>query len=156
MEFLPSKSDPSALPILLGLTGATEPDNLGVIEDVIGTAGVRVRLESGSIDVYYIGAEPLLPGHPYHAQAVAAHRALVAGRKVSLRNDAVTRNARGQRIAYVFLGDEEAVPNLVNARLIADGLAKAGNFEGNTRYSVYLQNLELITRQNRKGLWAFE
>jgi hypothetical protein len=31
-----------------------------------------------------------------------------------------------------------------------------GNFEGNNRHRMYLENLQMITQAGKKGLWAKE
>jgi endonuclease YncB( thermonuclease family) len=85
---------------------------------------------------------------------MAAHRALVVGQKVWLVDDVVTRDADGQRLAYVYLDrDIYNINNLVNAKLIGDGLARLGNFEGNARQRMYLENLGFIARQGKVGMW---
>jgi hypothetical protein len=143
------------VPVLAGLTAAVMQTNEGVVTDVIGTQGVRVKLGTEEVEVYYIGTVGIKPDHPYHDAAVAAHRALVVGQKVTLRDDVVTHNAAGQRLTYVYLGtDIFNVNNLVNAKLIGDGLGELGNFEGNTREKMYLENLGFIAKQRKAGMWA--
>jgi hypothetical protein len=147
----------NAVPVMVGLTAAMLQSNEGVVTDVIGVHGVKVRLGTQNVDVHYIGVAALDEKHPFYGQALAAHRAMVVGRKVKVQDDVVTLNATGQRMAYVFLseGDTE-LRNLINARLIGDGLGKLGNFEGNTRHRMYLENLGFISSQGKKGLWAKE
>jgi len=82
----------------------------------------------------------------------------VLKKKVLVRDDVVNKNTAGRRLSYVFLAGEQEwnLNNLVNARIIGNGLGKLGNFEGNNRHRMYLENLGLIARHSRKGLWARE
>jgi hypothetical protein len=127
-----------------------------VVTDVIGTQGVKVKLGSQVQEVCYIGVVGIPADHPYHARAVASHRALAVGQKVFLREDVNAKNQAGQRLAYVFLALEryENVRNLLNAKVIGDGLGSPGNFEGNNVHRMYLENLGFIARQGKKGMWA--
>ncbi len=142
------------IPILVGLTGAVSKPSRGVVTDVIGTAGIKVRLGTQEEDIYYVGVEGIGKDNPYYPKAVEAHRQMVAGQSVQIVDDVVTRNAAGQHIAYVYLGDVFDVRGLVNARIIGDGLGKLGNFEGNTGRRMYLENLGFIAQQRKAGMWA--
>ena len=150
------KSD--GVPILAGITAATLSSDQGVAEDVIGTEGVRVRLGTQLVDVYYIGVKGLAKDHVFYADALAAHKAMVVGKKVNVLDDVVVKNSAGQRLAYVYLADPSGLlpGNMLNARVIGDGLGKLGNFEGNNRHRMYLENLGFIAGQGKKGLWAKE
>lgn len=143
------------VPVLAAITGAVASPAQGTVLDIIGTRGVRVRLGTAVQDVYYIGVAGVEETHAFREQALAAHRALVVGKAVTLLDDAVTQSATGERIAYVYLGrDTYNVRELVNARIIGDGLAKLGDFGGNTRQRMYLENLGFIAEQKRNGLWG--
>jgi len=146
------------VPVLVGLTAATMRSDQGVVVDVLGTAGVKVRLGTQVADVCYIGVVGLEKSHPFYESAVQAHRAMVLDKKVLVRDDVVNRNTAGQRLSYVFLAGEQEwnLNNLANARIIGDGLGKLGNFEGNNRHRMYLENLGLIAHDSKKGLWARE
>jgi hypothetical protein len=146
------------VPILAGITAATLTSDQGVAEDVIGTEGVRVRLGTTLVDVYYIGVKGLAKDHPFYADAVAAHKAMVVGKKVNVQDDVVVKNTAGQRLAYVYLSDPNGLQpgNMLNARVIGDGLGRLGNFEGNNRQRMYLENLGFIANQGKKGFWAKE
>jgi hypothetical protein len=147
----------NSVPVMVGLTAAMLQSSEGLVTDVIGLHGVKVRLGTQVVDVNYIGVAALDERHPFYAEALAAHKAMVIGKKVNVQDDVVTVNATGQRMAYVFLSEGDIdLRNLVNARLIGDGLSKLGNFEGNTRHRMYLENLGFIAGQGRKGLWAKE
>jgi len=146
------------VPVLVGITAATMRSDQGVVVDVLGTGGIKVRLGTQVTDVCYIGVAGLDKSHPFYESAVQAHRAMVLGKKVLVRDDVVNKNTAGQRLAYVFLAGEQEwnLNNLVNARIIGDGLGKLGNFEGNNRHRMYLENLGLIAHDGKKGLWVRE
>ena len=153
----PEDSRYSAVPVLAAITGAVARPNRGTVVDIIGMRGVKVRLGTTVEEIYYIGSQGIPEDHPFREQAFAAHRELVAGKTVSLLDDAVTRDADGRRLAYVYLGPSTYNPrNLLNAKLIGDGLAKLGGFAGNNRQRMYLENLGFIASQKKTGLWAEE
>ena len=105
-------------------------------------------------EVLYIGVAGVPEKSAFYAKAVTAHRAMVVGQKVTLVDDIVTRNAAGQRLAYVYSGDVYSINNLLNGRIIGDGLGKPGNFEGNTRQRMYLDNLGFIASQRKAGVYG--
>ena len=142
-----------AVPGLLGLTAAQERASEGVVTDIIGTRGVKVKLGTEVQDIYYIGTAGIDEKDPFYAKAVEAHKAIIVGKKVLLQTDVVTQNSAGQKLAHVFL-DQVDVRNLVNGRIIGDGLGKLGNFEGNGRFRMYLENLGFIASQRKMGMWA--
>jgi len=153
VDFLSVSNGPVAL--LAGISGAMFQPAEGVVEDVIGTEGVKVRLGTQLADIYYIGVAGLPSTHPYYETAVREHKAMAVGKKVTINNDVVTQNAAGRRIAYVFAGPMD-IQNMLNAQVIAAGLGTLGNFEGNNRHRDYLNNLGFIATQNKKGIWAAE
>jgi hypothetical protein len=142
-----------AVPGLLGLTAARERPTEGVVTDIIGTRGLKVKLGTEVQEIYYIGSAGIDEKDPYYAKAIEAHKAMVVGKKVLIEMDVVTQNSAGQKLAYVFL-DQVDVRNLVNGRIIGDGLGKLGSFEGNGRYRMYLENLGFIASQRKMGMWA--
>jgi hypothetical protein len=158
LDFLTEpKSGYAPVPILVGLTAATLHANDGIVEDVIGTRGIRVRTGNRTIEVAYIGLTGLPKGHGFYAEAVAKHKAMVVGKKVSLLDDALTKNKDGQRLCYVHFGtDTSKMETLVNAMLISEGLSDAGDYEANNRQRAYFENLKFIAEQSKRGLWKNE
>jgi hypothetical protein len=158
VDFCRFDENSDGVPILAGITAATLSSDQGVAEDVIGVEGVRVRLGTQLVDVYYIGVKGLAKDAPFYADAVAAHKAMVVGKKVNVLDDVVVKTSAGQRLAYVFLSDPAGLlpGNMLNARVIGDGLGRLGNFEGNNRHRMYLENLGFIAQQGKKGLWGKE
>ncbi len=157
VDFTRATAGYGGIPLLVGLTAAVLRPDEGVVTDVIGLHGLKVRLGSQVVDIAYIGVAMLDEKHPFYNQALTAHKAMVIGKAVRMEDDVATMNAAGQRMAYVFLGEGAIdLRDLVNARLIGDGISKLGNFEGNTRHRMYLENLGFIASQGKKGLWATE
>ena len=149
-----AKPDYAPVVFLLGLTAAVAQTSEGVIEDVIGTAGVKVRLGKELKDIYYIGAAGIDKSHPYYDKAVAAHRAMAVGQKVTIMYGESPRAADGRVLAYVCIGKDTDVRNMLNSKVIGDGLSKLGNFEGNNRYRMFFENMGFITEQNKKGMFG--
>ena len=143
------------VPVLAGITGAVSKPMQGVVADVIGTEGIKVKLGTQEEEVRYIGVAGVPKEHAYYEQAVQAHRALVVGHVVTIQNDVVTRDTTGRWIAYVYLGRDPTVAStFVNAKIICNGLSKLGNFEGNGRQRVYLENVGFIASQKKVGVWS--
>jgi hypothetical protein len=156
LDFLTApESGYGPVPVLAAISGAVSRPTEGVVTDVIGIQGAKVRLGTQEEEVYYIGVAGLPADHPYYPQAVEAHRAMVVGQTVTLLSDVVTQDAAGHRLAYVYLGrDPSNASQFVNAKLIGGGLSKLGNFEGNSRERVYLENVGFIASQKKVGLWS--
>jgi len=155
LDFVANPENPGAVPALVAITAAVNRPQEGVVTDVVGTDGILVRFASQEQEVRYIGVSGPAREDPAYEQVVAAHRALAVGRKVLLVDDVVTHDAEGHRLVYVFLGkDPYDVRNLLNAKLIGDGLGKPGNFAGNAQHRMYLENLGFIARQRKAGVWA--
>jgi hypothetical protein len=65
------------------------------------------------------------------------------------------KTADGRTLAYVCLGkDPGDVRNMLNTRVLGDGLGKVGNFEGNNRHRMFMENLSFITEQGKKGMFG--
>ena len=144
-----------SVPVLVGITGAVHRSLQGIVTEVIGTRGVKIKLGTQDEEVYYIGVAGIPENDPFHAKAVAAHRAMVVGQKVTVQYDVVTHDADGHLLAYVFLGsDTSELRSLLNAKVLGDGLGKVGDFDGNTRQEMYLENLAFIAKQRHAGMWG--
>jgi hypothetical protein len=141
-----------AVSMLIAITAATMQADEGIVTDVIDTRGVKVRLGTQVKDIYYIGVGGIEKNHPYYNTAVAAHKAMVVGQKVKIVYDVVRQNAAGQTVAYVYLGEPMA-GNLVNGKVIGNGLGKLGEFEGNDRLRMYLINLGEPAKWRKVGMW---
>ncbi len=138
------------MPVLAGITVAAVQGDEGVVTDVIGTRGVKVRIGNQVKDVYYIGLGGIEQSHPYYAKAVEAHRAMVVGQKVKIVYDAVRQDNDGHSVAYVYLGSGASTNALLNGKLLAAGLSRLGDFAGNDRMR-HLPHEYRRTRQVAQG-----
>jgi len=147
------KSGYAPVPILVGLTAATLHANEGVVEDVIGTKGIRVVPATGRSRWLTSSDRPaegtrLLCGRRGEAQD------MVVGKQVRLVDDALT--AEQGRPALVLRSPRTNAPamdTMVNAMLIGEGLSDAGDYEANNRQRAYLENLKFIAEQSKRGMW---
>jgi hypothetical protein len=142
------------LPLLVAITAATMQADEGIVTGVIDTRGIKVKLGTQEKEIYYIGVGGIEKNHPYYAAAVEAHKAMVLGRSVKIVYDVVRQNNAGQSIAYVYLGGDTQAGNLVNGKVLADGLAKLGEFEGNDRLRMYLINVGEPAKWRKVGMWG--
>jgi len=149
-------NDYRSVPILMGITTAVEQSSQGIVTDVIGVSGVKVKLGNQEQEIYYIGVDPLAESTPFYADAVKQHKDLVLGKKVDIAYDIISQNESGQNIAYIFLSDEKSgeIASMVNGKIIGAGLGKLGNFGGNTKHKMFLENLGFIAQQSKRGIWA--
>jgi hypothetical protein len=149
------KSNYEAVVFLLGLTAATAQANEGVVEDIIGTAGVKVKIGTQIKDFYYVGVVGIDKSNAYYDKALAAHKAMAVGQKVTVFLGEMPKASDGRTLAYVCLGkDAGDVRNMLNTRILGDGLGKVGNFEGNNRHRMFMENLSFITEQGKKGMFG--
>src|SRR5688500_12541896 len=103
--------------ILTETVGDREPAE--VIKIVDGDT-IEVILRGNNETVRYVGVDTPERGQPGYNAAKEANRALVAGKRVYLEQDKSHRDSFGRLLRYIFLEDG----TLVNAKLIADGLAQ--------------------------------
>lgn len=107
-------------------------------------AGERVRLIG-------LNAPEYAPKHgknePLGYEAFAFARDTLAGRTVSLEQDAEGEDRYGRTLAYVFLEDG----TFFNELLVARGLAKARYYKPNGRYR---ERLNRAQKAAKRKLWA--
>jgi micrococcal nuclease len=117
---------------------------------------VHVRLGGREETVRYIGIdtpESVKPGTPVQCYAEAAsarNRRLVAGRDVTLRTDAESRDRYGRLLAYVYRRGDGL---FVNAELVREGVATILSIPPNVAHAAELLALERSARRARRGLW---
>ncbi len=105
--------------------------------------------------VRYLGIDtpelhhPRRPVERFAARAAAMNRRLVAGRTVRLETDIEERDAYGRLLAYVYVGTV-----MVNARLVAEGMAEQYPFAPNTRHRALFAGLEREAIGRRRGQWG--
>ena len=123
---------------------------------MINTRGINVKMGDQVNEFYYIGLSGIEDKHSYSAKAVAAHRDMVVGKKVRIVYDALKQNNAGQTMAYVYLGDDVLAGDVVNGKVLAAGLSRLGDFQGNDRMRMYLTNIGESTKWKKIGMWADE
>lgn len=105
--------------------------------------------------VRYLGIDtpelhhPRKPVQRFAARAADANRRMVAGRAVRLETDREEHDAYGRLLAYVWVG-----PTMVNARLVALGMAEQFPFAPNTRHRNLFARLERQARAAHRGQWG--
>jgi len=122
-------------------------------------AGIEVkRVTSGSkidIDyqpentVVYAGIRTPFKDEPLHQEAKAFNEKLVQGKKVRLRFDEQKKEKDGDWLAYVFVDGE-----MVNQRLVWEGLAYVRLRAGEHRFAQELLAAQQEARRAGRGLWA--
>lgn len=96
--------------------------------------------------------ETVKPGAPvdcFGHEASAATTALLDGRRVYLVKDVEETDAYGRLLRYVYLRDE-----LVGARLVVNGYARAFPYPPNLRHAAMLAGLQRYARSKEIGLWS--
>lgn len=106
-------------------------------------------------DVRLIGIdtpETVKPGAPVECfghEASAASTVLIEGRQVLLVKDVEETDAYERLLRYVYLRDE-----LVGARLVVNGYARAFPYPPNVRHAAMLAGLQRYARSQEIGLWS--
>jgi len=106
----------------------------------------------GDYRVRYIGIDtPEI--HPeledYGMEAWQANRELVEGKEVRLERDVSETDKYGRLLRYVYVDE-----CMVNAELVKQGLAQAKAYPPDTKYQVYLEELESEAKHAGRGVWA--
>src|SRR3954452_5325489 len=140
---------------LLSREGAPSERTLGGrVTRVVDGDTVHVRVSGRDETVRYIGIdtpESVKPGTPVQCYAEAAsgrNRRLVAGRDVTLRTDAESRDRYGRLLAYVYRRGDGL---FVNAELIREGFATTLTIPPNVAHATQLLRLERAARAAKRG-----
>ena len=114
------------------------------------------EVEAGrTYDVRVIGIdtpETVKPGAPVECfghEASAASTILMEDRQVLLVKDTEETDAYGRLLRYVYLADE-----LVGARLVLNGYARALPYPPNVRHAAMLAALQRYARDRGIGMWS--
>lgn len=143
-------------------SGATERNTRGegvadVAAPVVAEELVRVKrvfdgdtvlLEDGRT-VRYLGINTPEFQEPFYLKAKRLNESLVLGRDIRLEFDQEKTDGHDRLLAYVYTGDE-----LVNARLVQEGLAHAFFIGPNRRHHALFLRLQAEAQQRRVGLWS--
>ncbi|MBI4220086.1 MAG: thermonuclease family protein, partial [Chloroflexi bacterium] len=117
--------------------------------DIIDGATIQVKIDGKPYAVRYLGVELAPPGDLWRTYAGAANREWVEGQTVFLERDITDADAEGRLLRYVWVGDDL----MVNAALIAVGLARYSEEPPDVRYSAVLKQFESNARAEKTGIW---
>lgn len=87
---------------------------------------------------------------PYGKEAGAFMRRHLTGRSVRLVRDRSDRDRYGRLLRYVYTEDGE----MVNARLVREGLAEVKAYPPDTARQNELMQAQAEARSSRRGLWS--
>jgi micrococcal nuclease len=133
--------------------GAAEALVLRVVDGdtiLVSLGGRRERVRYIGIDT----PESVKPGSPvecFAKRAAARNRALVDGRRVTLRFDAEERDRYGRLLAYVH---RDTPPRFVNAALVSEGYAQTLTIPPNVARAELFRRLQREAREAGRGLWS--
>lgn len=110
--------------------------------------GDTILLEDGRT-VRYLGMNTPEYQEPFYLKAKQRNESLVKGQEVRLEFDQEKTDGHDRLLAYVYVGDE-----MVNARLVQEGLAHAFFVGQNRRHRALFLELEAEARQRKAGIWS--
>jgi len=110
--------------------------------------GDTILLEDGR-RVRYLGINTPEFGEPYSRRAKDLNTALVRGREVRLEFDQESVDSYGRVLAYVHVG-----PDMINARLVQEGLAHAFFIGPGRRHNDLFLRLQEEAKVRRLGIWS--
>ncbi len=131
------------------------PTLIAEVSRVFDAETIRALLHSGKVEtIKYIGvdAPDPIPSACFGPEATLYNRDLVINRTVWLELDRQQRDGAGRLLAYVYLDPQGLT--MVNAILIAQGLARAADPGANRRYDDLFGQLQEEARSAGRGLWG--
>lgn len=138
-----------ALPVSLALLALA---SFGFAQETVRVKrivdGDTILLEDGR-RVRYLGINTPEFGEPYSRRAKDLNAALLRGRVVRLELDQEPADSYGRILAYVYVG-----PDMVNARLVQDGLAHAFFIGSGRRHNDLFLRLQEEAKAQRLGIWS--
>jgi endonuclease YncB( thermonuclease family) len=110
--------------------------------------GDTVLLSDGR-KVRYLGMNTPEWQEPYYLKAKRLNESLVMGKEVRLEFDEERADKYGRLLAYLYVGNQ-----MVNAKLIEDGLAHAFFIPPNRKHNALLLKLQADARERKSGIWS--
>ena len=110
--------------------------------------GDTVLLEDGR-RVRYLGINTPEYQEPFYLKAKRLNESLVLGREIRLEFDQEKSDSYGRLLAYVYVGNQ-----MVNVRLVQEGLAHAFFIGPSRRHNALLLEAQEKARQRRAGIWS--
>ncbi|WP_337287893.1 thermonuclease family protein [Candidatus Methylomirabilis sp.] len=99
--------------------------------------------------VRYLGINAPEYQEPFYLKAKRFNESLVLGLAIRLEFDQEKSDGRDRLLAYVYAGDQ-----MVNARLIQEGLAHAFFIGPNRKHNALLLRLQAEAKQRKVGIWS--
>ncbi len=110
--------------------------------------GDTVLLSDGR-KVRYLGINTPEWQEPFYLKAKRLNESLVMGKDVRLEFDEERVDKYGRLLAYLYVGDQ-----MVNAKLIEDGLAHAFFILPNRKHNALLLSLQADVMKRKVGIWS--
>ncbi len=110
--------------------------------------GDTVLLEDGR-KIRYLGINSPEYQEPFYLKAKRFNESLVLGREIRLEFDQERSDSYGRLLAYVYVENQ-----MVNARLVQEGLAHAFFIGPKHRHNALLLETQEKAKQRRAGIWS--
>jgi len=110
--------------------------------------GDSIELEDGR-RIRYLGVNAPEFQEPFYLKAKRLNESLVLGREVRLEFDQERADRYDRILAYVYVGDQ-----MVNAKLIQQGMAHAFFIGSSRRHNALLLRLQAGAKQRKVGIWS--
>jgi endonuclease YncB( thermonuclease family) len=110
--------------------------------------GDTVLLEDGR-KVRYLGINSPEFQEPFYLKAKRFNESLVLGKEIRLEFDQEGTDSYNRILAYVYVGDQ-----MVNARLVGEGLAHVFFIGPNRKHNALLLQSQAAAKQRRAGIWS--
>ena len=124
---------------------------LATVTRVIDGITISVEVEGHPATVRYLGIEQPTYGTELHEVAAAVNRSWVQGVEVLLERDVSDADLEGRLLRYVWVEDA-----MVNAALLAYGLARHAPSAVDARYAGAFGRIETEARAEGLGIWQAE
>lgn len=99
--------------------------------------------------VRYLGINAPEFQEPFYLKAKRFNESVILGRQIRLEFDQERSDSYDRVLAYVYVGDE-----MVNARLVQEGLAHAFFIGPSRKHNALLLRLQAEAKQRKVGIWS--
>lgn len=117
---------------------------------VINLNGVKEKIRLIGVNTPET-VHPTKGAEPYGKEASDFTKSCLSGKKVSIELDIQERDTYGRILAYAYLDG-----NMFNKTLLEEGYAQVTTVQPNSKYADVFLKIELVARDNNKGLWSLE
>jgi len=121
------------------------------VTNVVDGITITVEIDGHTASVRYLGLRPPGSGTELYDLAAAVNHSWVQGTEVLLERDVTDTDLEGRLLRYVWLEDA-----MINAALLAYGLARHAPSPADTRYSADFDRIEAEARLRGLGMWQPE